>query len=185
MASSSTPPSLIGMPHSSKFPRWQAGKLALTSPAPDSKEFMLVRMTVDDASAYLEGLIVDYIDEETSKASIVSEDYVPWYKGGIKGVPAHKAVWYCCKLVWETFANNPYGLSPVAYLIAGSAMLAVLYGNFILAVIKGYQDESWLTFFGCLVNGLVVFWSFPFFLHPALIANVQQQYAALGLPVDN
>jgi hypothetical protein len=173
MASSSNPPSLIGMPHSSKFPRWQAGKLALTSPAPDSEEFMTVRMTVDDASAYLEGLIVDYID------------YVPWYKGGIKGVPAHKAVWYCCKLVWETFANNPYGLSPVAYLIAGCAMLAVLYGNFILAVIKGAQAESWLRFFECLVNGLVIFWSFPFFLHPALIANVQQQYAAFGLPVDN
>jgi hypothetical protein len=31
---------------------------------------MHVRMTVDDASAYLEGLIVDYVDEETSKASI-------------------------------------------------------------------------------------------------------------------
>jgi hypothetical protein len=60
-----------------------------------------------------------YVDEETSKASTETApaEYLPWYKGGIKGVPAHKAVGYCCKLVWEVFANNPYGLSPAAYLI--------------------------------------------------------------------
>jgi hypothetical protein len=64
-------------------------------------------------------------------------------------------------------------------------MIAVLYGNFIIAVIKGYQAESWLMFFECLIPGLVILWTFPFFLHPTLIANVQQQYAAFGLPVDN
>jgi hypothetical protein len=82
--------------------------------------------------------------------------------------------WWVSKLMYEIFANNPYGLGADFYSIAGLAILAVLYGNFILAVIKGYQAESWLMFFKCLVNGLVIFWSFPFFLHPVLIANVQQ-----------
>jgi hypothetical protein len=54
------------------------------------------------------------------------------------GVPAHKAVWYCYKLVKETFDNNPYSLSAAFYVIASLAMLAVLYGNFVVAVIEGY-----------------------------------------------
>jgi hypothetical protein len=116
------------------------------------------------------------IDEETSKTSTETAlaEYLPWYKGGIKGVPAHKAVGYCCKLVKETFDHNPYGLYASFYVIAGLDMLAVLYGNFVVAVIEGYQAGSFLLFFKGLLNGLVIFWVFPFFLHPALDSTVQQ-----------
>lgn len=121
---------------------------------------------------------------------------VPWYKGGVSGVRLDKWIKYNYHMLREVFRKNPYNLPAGLYLLMMLSMLTFLFGNIISGYMdawkehekrgtEGYRDwHPWLALLKGIIASLVIVWIFPLFLFPPLVANVEQQFAAHGLPIN-
>lgn len=123
--------------------------------------------------------------------------YVPWYKGGFKGVRIDKAIDYHKKTVREAFRYNPYNIGAKWYLFIMIAQLAFLFGNLTIGYADAKEKQSkkgepgwhtwhpWLALIKGWLASFVILWIFPLFLFPPLIANAKEQFTAHGLPLHD
>jgi hypothetical protein len=112
--------------------------------------------------------------------------YIPWYLGGYEGVRIHKAVRFHMKFWRESFRSNPYGLNAKWYLFIMFSQLAFLLGNIMMGTAeamdryKAEEKHVWAPILRGAVAGLPIVWMFTLFLYPPLIANVKDQFTAMG-----
>jgi hypothetical protein len=125
------------------------------------------------------------------EAHKVKHKYVPWYRGGWDGVPIHKAVKFHYEFWRESFRLNPYGLSHGWYLFILLSQLCFLLGNLLVGTADGVlgarkgERHAWVSVVRGGVASLPIVWMFTLFLYPPLIANVKDQFSAMGHEYDD
>lgn len=101
----------------------------------------------------------------------------------IGGAPIDDAILYCIRRSNAHFKNNPYGLSSAPYWAIAVSMLLWSLTNLVNGFLDGFQVYQEHPKVKCLtgfMGALPGVWMFILFLKPALIANVKDQYAAMG-----
>lgn len=113
-----------------------------------------------------------------------------WYQGYHDGVRIDQAIRWFFRVMHESFAHNPYGLGARWYWFIITAMLTFGLGNTANGLVKA-SGLSRPTLGGQMFEGLQglcaalpIAWMMPTFLFPALIANIDQQYAAMGVKIE-
>ncbi|KAH4004802.1 hypothetical protein HBI13_026800 [Parastagonospora nodorum] len=101
----------------------------------------------------------------------------------IAGAPIDDAILYCLRRSNAHFKNNPYGLSSAPYWAIAVSMLLWSLTNLVNGFLDGFEVYAKYPKAKCLtgfMSALPGVWMFILFLKPALIANVKDQYAAMG-----
>jgi hypothetical protein len=103
-------------------------------------------------------------------------------------VPIHKAIKFHYEFWRESFRLNPYGW----YLFIMCSQLAFLFGNILMGTAdavtslrNGGGRHEWVTVVKGGVAALPIIWMFTLFLYPPLIANVKDQFSAMGYNYDD
>jgi hypothetical protein len=110
----------------------------------------------------------------------------PWYRGYINGVRIDKFIIFHPHLLDAKFAHNPYGIPSPLYWFILAAMMGNMIGHLVLGFLRGVVDadnrlaRAGVEVFGGFVSALPMVWMASLFMFPALIANVQDQYAVMG-----
>jgi hypothetical protein len=105
----------------------------------------------------------------------------PWWHGYYKGVRIDQVVLYCFRVTNQSFAHNPYGLGPFNYWLILMAMALYVALNFGAGYMSASEvDRRFIELLKGVCASIPVVWMYMLLLYPALIANVRDQYAAMG-----
>ncbi|KAH7402019.1 hypothetical protein DE146DRAFT_754627 [Phaeosphaeria sp. MPI-PUGE-AT-0046c] len=154
------------------------------------------------AAEYLTFEIMEWIEAHRSESDALAFELPPpkWFEPSYHKIRLTTFVAHHFRIINEQFKHNPYGLGAGWFWVVMAAAFSFIFGHIMLGTIEGLTLGNWMPGLGFgmrsailkvlvpvlrgAMNGLPVVWMLIAFCFPALIANLQEQFYALGIDVE-
>lgn len=172
---------------------------------PDSRrppaETMDMKVAHWHAAEYLSGEITEWLEAHQRDAPAPAPQFelppLKWFEPSYKGVRFTTFVAHHFRVINEQFKHNPYGLGAGWFWVVMAAAFSFIFGHITIGALEaiglggviGRNNGDFIIkvlvpVLRGAMNGLPVVWMLIAFCFPALIANLQDQFYALGLDVE-